>query len=1222
MSHRDDLSAEFQRRLGRRSEVAAKANRPRSVKSRQANRPEQIRQGSRATRARISYGAKNLPTDLKKAYKRQFGQSATGGVDNAVSSFQRTMNNIVDDVTRTLQKNVATERALMEAIENPAAPVAQEDTSPGFMDYALGIGKNLPGVGPLIGGKGSPVGNVISETQAMNDEPGAPFWKGLMEDFSRSPVGRGLDILSRPVYGVSEALDRSLEAGYGADGQGKDNLLNSFDDLAEGFAAGISGQEKTGPGDVWQRMRQNSEIAGFEELRNLQESNPNLTRWIDRGVGFAGEVAFDPLTYISGGSVGILRNTGEQLTEGTARAAVRESVDSVARNFYDDVVSTMGGMRYRPSQDALAARAAQTAEDWMEKNLLEISGGAHAGWAKTGSDRTAMSLANQVTEAVRQDIFRSFDNRMGKVRSALESGGNLPIRSWKAHLAQSPELDEVLDLVEKTFASRAKPRIYQTRDQLIGSLTKGDIPVLEQAARKVRENYAPQLSQYVTDEVFKNARDLYYNTIGLKVRGKTLPIKTFGKAYAYAKEKLPQDFLNSAEDVANAMSYERNFPGRISLMTQANKSVGIKAHETFRDSLSNVARNFTREQDELLQRALENDPTVGPLTPELEAGRKYLRDVYDQIWAEKKALGIVPENAPYADDFAYVFNKGGKQEVRADFKDRRKKEVHTTKNTTGRYKTTQAELDGLKPVKGAHEALLNYHLKHIRDKTRALFLKDLMENYGFSGKKLARSEETARKVHPVPKSKLPVDMRRIANEQNVTFYLPDEQWKMFDTYLKISGWNPADKGQLLRSYNRITNIIKYLSTVPRAGFHIRNMIGDYMMGMLDNVPSRTYPEVFEKYMRKQAGGSPSFRISDSMSKTWDQMVALYDTHANTGFFDTEIPLGGRTPSSGQKVRNAQKRLATGVRKASDKREDFGRFAHFLAAFRQEVNRLSKTIKDPVRLEQKALDAAVWRVNHYKFDYGALTAFERKVKLAFPFYTFARKAAPTLLQAMFLNPKWLGRGNRFMEYNDGSAADSFNYYFAPDYVKDMGYAFLTNEEEPLYMTADVTPMAALNNLDFTNASQFFQSVTQQSNPLLQIPFEQALGERVFDQRQAGSFPDYMLNKFSIPGQLAEQINTPGDEELWLQLLNESFTGAGIPVRRFTEEQQDFGMRNLEDRLIQDPFSDFNRQNNGFRIYQSNRVDGTSFRVENVATGVVVAETTNPTEALQIAKRFAG
>jgi hypothetical protein len=104
--------------------------------------------------------------------------------------------------------------------------------------------------------------------------------------------------------------------------------------------------------------------------------------------------------------------------------------------------------------------------------------------------------------------------------------------------------------------------------------------------------------------------------------------------------------------------------------------------------------------------------------------------------------------------------------------------------------------------------------------------------------------------------------------------------------------------------------------------------------------------------------------------------------------------------------------------------------------------------------------------------------------------------------------------------------------------------------------------------------------------------------------------------------AQQTGSPGDSSFWVDRLNNTFTGLGVPVTQFTKGQQDAGFRNMEDRMIQDPFFDFNRSQDRFRVYASNRSDGTqSFRVEDKTTGDLVYETQDPRQAVIAAKKIA-
>lgn len=1201
----EELTKKWNTLIGNRT---GKPVKPRSAKSNYTASVDSVRQGAKSTSARMASGTSKVPADVKKAYARQFGKQAVGGGKSAVSSFQKTMNNVVEDTVKELQTQIDTENAVMRAMENPAPQ--QQD--PGIWD---GIVDLVTKKGPLgfIGGNGDENWGPTAEERNQ----GTSAWQGLMEDFTRSPVGRGLDIISRPAYGVAEGMQSALEAGYGTDGEGgPDDLWHSFDDLGAGFARGVSGQEKTGFGDVWRTMRDNSEIAGMDELRQLDESHPGYTRWLDRGVGLAGEITMDPLNYAGGAAVPIVRGTGEQLVESTARSAARSAVETTARDFYDDVVATLGKSRWRPNQDSFAIQAMNAAESAAEKNLLEISGGGHTGWSKMGGKTLPTSTANQVTESVRTELFRGFDRNVDAAISALDRSGNLPINSWRTRLGRDPEFEELVDNLWNELD--AKGRQYPTRDAMLKDLTKNDIPLIKKLAEPIRQKFDGDLSELVYNRVVEDVENLYYNTVGLRVGNKVIPSKTIGKAYSAVKKNLPESLKTKGDDFAAAMSYERSFPGRLSLMTQHNRSVGVKVAEEFRDKWRNIAKNFTQEQAAILQKAIE-DGTV--LTGDMEKMRQMLKREYRGMFYEEVNRGARSPGSKMADNYAFVYTKGGRKADRSEFKTGRKDWVGENGNV-GRFTTEDAKARGLHPTENAFEALLARKLKSIRDNTRAMFLKDLLDNYGIMAKPVGSLGLEKRGLVEFGRNELPNAMKNMY-DKGERFYLPKEMAKTFETYKNLSGWNPADSGSIVRNMSKITGWIKYLSTVPRPGFHIRNMIGDYYMGLLDDIPTRLYEEVARKWSLNRAGKKVSFRISKNYTESWEKMWEMYERHANSGFFDVEIPMGGDVPTAGQRVGNSRKRAANWVREASDNREDYGRFVHFVGAYRQEVNGLlNKGMKDMTRIQEKAVEAATWRVNGYKFDYSALTGLERRAKLLFPFYTFQRKAAPALLESMFLNPQFMSLPNRFMEYNDGSAQDNFNKYFLPPYAKDLGYAFLNNEDEPLYMTGDILPTSALNNIDTTNSQEFFQSVGQQMNPLAQIIPEMALGKQIFSQRPTGSFPEYLMNKFSVPGQFVSQAGDNANTPDWLERLNESWTGAGIPVRQFTDAQQDFGLREAEDRFIQDPFSNFNRQQNGFRVYQSNRADGTSFRVENTSTGEVIFETMNPSEAIAAAKRLSG
>ena len=1098
------LSDEFDRRLGRRSVRAGRANATRrpDLVARVTN-PANIAKGAKGTSIRAKSGAVKVPKETKEYYQTVFG----GKKGKVKGSFKDTLNNVVDETIKDLQTRAFTEEAIMRAMEDPA-PVPSEGGSPGLMERGIGVMQGIPGAGVFFGGKGSPLANFTEdvERRVEPETEGAPHWQGLMEDFSRSPAGRAMNVINRPFAAVHGGLNEALTEDYALreEGNQQNNPLRFLDDLGRGAWEGLSGKTQVGPGDWWRNMRENSDIVGAESLRELDESHPGITRWLDRGVGLAGELTLDPLNYVGLGAVPVLKRPGRatKFTSTTAKDEIAKIVDNVARDFYDETLQHHTG-KYQPSSDALAEFSVQQAQDLLDKSILEVGGGTHAGHGKMGGEHYARSAANRVAASIRDMFFKPFNNKVDKAVKALDQGGNMPIRAWKTHMGQSPEfkqlVDDAWDAVE---AAPNSTRQYDTVDQFIASLTASDIPLLKKTAANIHNSLDNELIKQVVDPIYTQTRELYYNTVAVRVGKRKIPLKVMGKAYASMKKAAPENFKRNVGDFAKAMSYEHSNPGRLSIISQAGRSVGADVFEKFHKNWMKVAKKVSPDESKLLYQALSDPNVVLPshLEPILQEGRKAL----DEMFNLEHSMGARPDASSarqggvMAEDYAPVFTKRGKPKTAKDFKAARKADI----NANGRANpntgsAAAAKAAGLTPVTDFFEALLLRKLKSTRDIARATYFKDLVENYGSFAKPLSDAYLNKANLRRLSRDDLPQYMREIVDKQGVDYHLPKEYVEHFDQYKGLTEWNSAEAAPIIREYAKLTNVIKYFSTVPKAGFHVRNMIGDFFMGMLDSVPSRTYGEVFTKYLKNlDQGVNPSFRLTENLSLSFDQMKKLYDDYANSGFYETELPLGGSAPSAGQVVRNTAKKVGRGARKVSDTREDFGRFVHFVAAMRQEATSFAKRGMSQGDLISKAAESATWRVNHYKFDYGALTAMERKIKLLFPFYTFTRKAAPTLLQQMILNPKYLGVVSRFMEKNDGSAADAFNKYFLPDYVKDAGYAIFNDEPEPFYMTQDILPTSTLNNLDFSNSQELAQSIAKQVNPIAQILPELAANKELF------------------------------------------------------------------------------------------------------------------------------
>jgi hypothetical protein len=128
---------------------------------------------------------------------------------------------------------------------------------------------------------------------------------GSVKKGGPSILSRIFDVISRPLYGVSEGIARASEhAGPANPRKGK----SAGTDILKGLVGGLAGKNKT---DMGQALLRAAEADPKSLLsRPIRENRYNLRT----GAGFVGNIVADPLTY---SGVGVVRSVGQ----GTARAA-------------------------------------------------------------------------------------------------------------------------------------------------------------------------------------------------------------------------------------------------------------------------------------------------------------------------------------------------------------------------------------------------------------------------------------------------------------------------------------------------------------------------------------------------------------------------------------------------------------------------------------------------------------------------------------------------------------------------------------------------------------------------------------------------------------------------------------------------------------------------------------------------------------------------------------
>ena len=205
-----------------------------------------------------------------------------------------------------------------------------------------------------------------------------------------------------------------------------------------------------------------------------------------------------------------------------------------------------------------------------------------------------------------------------------------------------------------------------------------------------------------------------------------------------------------------------------------------------------------------------------------------------------------------------------------------------------------------------------------------------------------------------------------------------------------------------------------MATLPRAAFHIRNLVGGSWMNTAAGVQGRTMAEVsthgiaFRNAMRNAKPGAameeafnalPAGRIRNGWRAAWEENVMA-------GFATTEFS-GALTPQAMKQrwdwanafdVDNFILTRAGG--RVMESVEDFMRMSLFMQYYDEGVEGSAKV--------------AAELVNAVHFDYANLTPWETKAKSWIPFFVWARRNTPLQIGMAVENPRYVQRYRAMMQ----------------------------------------------------------------------------------------------------------------------------------------------------------------------------------------------------------------
>lgn len=1167
--------------------------------------------GRSAIRAWVQAGGGKVPADVRNKSKAVF---ASSGSYSPLKSSKEVFNTIYNNLTRQFNQQIADQNSIKTEYAASVLDQAVDPNNPSKVPTPVEATKAK--------GTNNPVGEDPNSVEAQAKKLGvelAPsideqYLGGNLQKYVVDPIARAVSTIPSGVYG-------GIEAGVAGNKAGESSLQKLGDVIAgmgKGFVEPLRSDEpgaRKGWGDIYEIYQTESPDPLASGLRKLEKSHPLVEEQISRIAGLTGDIVLDPIgKHIGGAKTGVI--AGERATASSMEKYLSKTANDIAAKAESDIVTSLpkaraidpltgDPYRYAPSEQAVAQQVNKALQDYREAAQIEISGGGSKGrYELHNRNLTSIMVGKQGGEAVGKALTMHFDDAVQRVIDGAEGRGQkLSGADLAAHAEVNADFDQWLTQVTDRLVSENKLPPNPTMDQVANRLSTADRVLLREEQQAVIDSRYSSYIKDASDEITRNFRNNYYNAPGIRIGKKVIPVKAAGKAFATLEDKF------MGPHVAENFRYGATFPGSLGLDTTRARAWTVVGTEQFEKDLREQAKHYTAQEAKEIQHSIEHNTKI---SPRLQPVKDWIVGQYKYMYEQELAAGARGRKRfsqtpidPYDPNYAHVATRGKSVEERTGFKRNRKAEIHANVNkgitpAAGRFKTENAIAEGLRPVENAFEALRQRRYKYNRDMTRAQFRTDMIDKYGFTtrlskaGRGFAAHE---RGLSQIEFHRLPENLRQQIEHTGEEYFLPREMYDKLTEFDRITKWNGASQQQIVRQMTKVMNFVKRLQTLPFPGFHNKNMIGDVFMSLLDNVNFDDYMWTFKKYMERKLGKKAEWDIVPGLKTNFEREWDIYQHEANSGFVSAE--LGGLSaPTKYNLPKRVISKVEHKVQGWSGYREDAGRFTHYVTSYKQEAKELWKRgERDLAVIDRKARSAALWRVNNYKFDYNAISLWEKQAKtLFFPYYTFFRKAAPTLLQALYQDPRWIAQWTNFMykhSVHGEEGAAGFDGFRIPSDVRDQGYAFLPgqeNQDQPWYVSNDILPTSVLGQINTGSPHGFANSILSQAAMPYQIAIEQATGKELFLDRPLNknqSFAEYMMNK--VPGgREGEQLF--GTDKPWAERALTSRAMLGLPIRKLRENQQLFALNEWQDKLIDQPIDDFNKSQDMVYISRQMSQDG--------------------------------
>lgn len=936
---------------------------------------------------------------------------------------------------------------------------------------------------------------LLQMLHAREQKPSRSFVQNLKQVGKEAfdPVLWTFDKLLRPSYAINEMLRRDAAA------PDSNSAREDLGVLWGGLKGGFTGRNKTGFGDV---LKEAGALEGHGRLRGA--------------AGFVGDVALDPLTFLTMGT-SVAAKGATQAATTAGKRVLADGVETVSKKEASRALQLL-----KPELETLRHAGPEFAE---RKALAELKRDMFSksafGAPIEAAERQALSIARAGAYAEQQAAPRILTVGFGK---KLRAETPIPVPSMEK-VARIPVLGAGVGAVGKAFTPGYGDRIGHAKlmtrkhsgerlaDDYIKFATaqfEGVSHLSDEAQRKAL-HFFEKKGGVVEDGAggfvlnpkrIEEARQAGVDEAGIQFAEATHRVSKFlhgehrrhgiklenlneqGKLYVphmYTRDGLP--IQGQHRNMLSEKGFVKNRKHEFSVyeLDRMVKNGALpKGVETspYRLITHNIRASANQHADQTLLKHVAG--VYG--TPSRLVDKAALKESQSKL---DNALKRVGEHPGAAED-GYTAHVEG---IYKKWEDRVKEEFHAAhlndndlikKHLEGEWgRTTMATLTRISKRNEGRQAALAQKLTQIRKGEHPGVKKELkaaakqrakeVEEYAALEKEVKALQKATNKILKGKKNEggeLLVEVPGMLDEFGHPVRLPQQVAEPILRLKKVMGGDDEVIEAFGRQYRRWMGKWKVGVTSVNPGYGVRNTLSDAWNMYLSGVPLHAMPGAGAKAARiMRAAKDPSHKGHE---RAVNYLLDAYDSGVLAGLFQGDVQvIEAMIRNSGSKkalIKN-KRFLALFTKSMGDinrNRENWGRLTHYV--YRRDQGAGVSEASNFVKMAH--------------FDYEDLTDFEvRWMKAVAPFYTWSRKNIPFQIKAIFQAP---GRMATFPKAASALEGEGGEGDIVPDYLSE-GMAIKIGGKY-------VNPAIGITDLNKVNPANALDTISSLVTPAAKVPFE--------------------------------------------------------------------------------------------------------------------------------------